>query len=77
MIGDLLPRLTPRNEFAFVASIDGQAAYDQIEVSLDEGDLLLFYTDALVEAVSLHDQPLGQIWSTGSTLARRSVRRRS
>jgi serine phosphatase RsbU (regulator of sigma subunit) len=40
--------------------IDGAAAYEQIELPLDEGDLLLFYTDALVEAVDPRDQPLGE-----------------
>jgi sigma-B regulation protein RsbU (phosphoserine phosphatase) len=40
--------------------IDGQAAYDQREIPLAEGDFLLFYTDALVEAVDPQDKPLGE-----------------
>jgi serine phosphatase RsbU (regulator of sigma subunit) len=40
--------------------IDGQAAYDQAEIGLAPGDFLLFYTDALVEAVNPKGEPLGE-----------------
>jgi serine phosphatase RsbU (regulator of sigma subunit) len=40
--------------------IDSKAAYQQVEIPLDEGDLLLFYTDALVEVADPQDKPLGE-----------------
>jgi len=40
--------------------IDDRAAYNQWEIPLADGDFLLFYTDALVEALDRREQPLGE-----------------
>jgi phosphoserine phosphatase RsbU/P len=40
--------------------IDGQVGYDQMQISLGEGDYFIFYTDALVEALGPQEKPLGE-----------------
>jgi serine phosphatase RsbU (regulator of sigma subunit) len=40
--------------------IDDQGAYDQFAVRLGRGDYILLYTDALIEAASPADRPLGE-----------------
>ncbi len=40
--------------------IDDQAAYDEREIPLADGDFLFFYTDAFVEALNPHEKPLGE-----------------
>jgi serine phosphatase RsbU (regulator of sigma subunit) len=40
--------------------IDDTSSFDQVEIPLDRGDLVLFYTDALTEATNLEGQLLGE-----------------
>src|SRR5258708_3829430 len=40
--------------------IDDQAAYDQREIPLADGDFIFIYTDAFVEALDPHEKPLGE-----------------
>jgi serine phosphatase RsbU (regulator of sigma subunit) len=40
--------------------IDDSVSFDQVEVSLGRGDLVLFYTDALTEAASPEGRQLGE-----------------
>jgi sigma-B regulation protein RsbU (phosphoserine phosphatase) len=40
--------------------IDGQVGYDQMQIPLGEGDFLLFYTDALIEALDPQEKPLAE-----------------
>ena len=37
-----------------------ETSYDQVEVALDKGDLVVFYTDALIEAGDEAGQFLGE-----------------
>jgi serine phosphatase RsbU (regulator of sigma subunit) len=40
--------------------IDDAVAFDQVEIALGRGDLVLFYTDALTEAADPGGRPLGE-----------------
>ncbi len=42
--------------------VDDESSYDQFSVSLGRGDLVVFYTDALVEAMDEGGRLLGEKW---------------
>jgi phosphoserine phosphatase RsbU/P len=56
----LLPEGTSEPSGNLPLGLDDQSAYSNYDVKLDPSDLLIFYTDALIEAADPADQLLGE-----------------
>ena len=44
--------------------LDDATEYQQFDLKVSDGDMLVLYTDALVEATDLNGQLLGEVWAT-------------